>query len=162
MPIGFIPNDVIVGDSAAFIPTANLFMFGVMVSTMHMAWIKAVCGRIKSDFRYSNGIVYNNFPWPQAPTEKQVKAVETGAQRVLDVRASFVGSSLADLYDPLTMPPALVKAHQDLDRAVDQCYRSAAFLNEARRIEFLFELYEQYTAPLMAGLDAKKKKKAPK
>lgn len=78
---------------------------------------------------------------------------------MLDVRASFVGSSLADLYDPLTMPPALVKAHQDLDRAVDGCYRLAAFLNEARRIEFLFELYEQYTAPLMAAAAGTKKKK---
>lgn len=104
-------------------------------------------------------IVYNNFPWPQLPVEKQVKAVETAAQQVLDVRASFVGSSLADLYDPLTMPPALVKAHQDLDRAVNQCYRPAAFLNEARRIEFLFELYEQYIAPLMAAAGTGKKKK---
>lgn len=78
---------------------------------------------------------------------------------MLDVRASFVGSSLADLYDPLTMPPALVKAHQDLDRAVDGCYRLAAFLNEARRIKFLFELYEQYTAPLMATAAGTKKKK---
>ncbi len=132
-----------------------------------MTWVRYVCGRLKSDYRYSKDNVYNNFPWPQAPAEKQVKAVETAAQRVLDVRASFVGSSLADLYDPLTMPPALVKAHQDLDRAVDLCYRPQAFPNEARRIEYLFELYEQYTAPLMAaagiesdGRSRKKKKKA--
>ncbi len=161
MPIGFLDKNVIVADSATFIPNATLFMFGVMVSSMHMAWVKSVCGRIKSDFRYSNDIVYNNYPWPQALAEKQVKAVETAAQRVLDVRASFVGSTLADLYDPLTMPPALVIAHQDLDRAVDLCYRPQAFPSETRRIEYLFELYEQYTAPLMAaaGIEGKKKRK---
>lgn len=160
LPIGFLGKEVIVADSATFIPNANLFTFGVMVSSMHMAWVKSVCGRIKSDFRYSNDIVYNNFPWPTSPTEKQVKDVEAAAQKVLDVRASFVGSSLADLYDPLTMPPALVKAHQDLDRAVDQCYRKQALANETRRIEYLFELYEQYTAPLVAAAGAKPKRRS--
>ncbi len=159
IPIGFLNKDVIASDLARTVDGANLFMFGVLTSEMHMTWVRYICGRLKSDYRYSNSIVYNNFPWPQSPTEKQVTAVETAAQRVLDVRASFVGSSLADLYDPLTMPPALVKAHQDLDRAVDLCYRPAAFLNETRRIEFLFELYEQYTAPLMAAASVGRKKK---
>lgn len=162
IPIAFMTSDVIASNTIQLVPEATLYQFGVMVSIMHMTWTKYVCGRLKSDFRYSNSVVYNNFPWPQVPAEKQVKLVESAAQRVLDVRTSFAGSSLADLYDPLTMPPALVKAHQDLDRAVDLCYRPQAFPNEARRIEYLFELYEQYTAPLMAaaGIEGKKKKKA--
>ncbi|GAB3641654.1 DNA methyltransferase [Spirosoma arcticum] len=159
IPFGFLQPDTLASNKLRLLPNATLYQFGVLTSVMHMSWTRYVCGRMKSDYSYSIHIVYNNFPWPQSPTEKQVKVVETGAQRVLDVRASFVGSSLADLYDPLTMPPALVKAHQDLDRAVDQCYRPAAFLNEARRIEFLFELYEQYTAPLMAAAESGRKKK---
>ncbi|MEJ7673587.1 MAG: type IIL restriction-modification enzyme MmeI [Chitinophagaceae bacterium] len=100
-------------------------------------------------------LVYNNFPWPENPNEKQIKTVEEAAQNVLDVRAKFPESSLADLYDPNTMPPELVKAHQALDKAVDLCYRSQPFINETKRIEFLFELYDKYTA----GLFVKEKKK---
>lgn len=160
IPVAFVSSDVIASNKIQMVPYATLWHFGIITSMMHMTWMKYTCGRMKSDYSYSNTVVYNNFCWPQAPAEKQVKLVESAAQRVLDVRASFVGSSLADLYDPLTMPPALVKAHQDLDRAVDLCYRPQAFPNEARRIEYLFELYEQYTAPLMAaaGIEGKKKK----
>ncbi|HTO35958.1 MAG TPA: type IIL restriction-modification enzyme MmeI, partial [Flavobacterium sp.] len=122
---------------------------GVLMSEMHMAWVKYTCGRLKSDFRYSNTIVYNNYPWPKDPSEKNKLNVEEKAQNVLDVRAEFPDSSLADLYDPLTMPPKLVKAHQALDRAVDLCYRPQAFTNENARIEYLFDLYNQYTAPLL-------------
>ena len=125
---------------------------------MHLVWVRNICGRIKSDFRYSNDIVYNNFPWPENPTAKQRSTVEKAAQNVLDVRKGFGGSSLADLYDPLTMPPRLVKAHQELDKAVDLCYRSQPFVSETKRIEFLFELYEKYTA----GLFVKEKKKVVK
>ena len=121
---------------------------------MHMAWVKYTCGRLKSDFRYSNSLVYNNFPWPENPTDKQKETVEKAAQVVLDVRLQFSGSSLADLYDPNTMPPVLVKAHQALDKAVDQCYRSQPFTSEAKRIEYLFELYDKYTS----GLFVKEKK----
>lgn len=162
IPIGYLIPPVVCSDKLRIFPNAGLYDFGVLTSMMHMAWTKTITGRLKSDFQYSVLNVYNNFPWPQALTEKQIKTVETAAQRVLDVRVSFVGSSLADLYDPLTMPPTLVKAHHDLDRAVDQCYRPQAFPNEARRIEYLFELYEQYTAPLMAaaGIEGKKKRKA--
>lgn len=117
-----------------------------------MAWVKYTCGRIKSDFRYSNTIVYNNYPWPKGPSEKNKKSVEEKAQKVLAVRASFPESSLADLYDPLTMPPALVKAHQALDKAVDLCYRPQPFPNETGRIEFLFSLYNEYTMPLLGKL----------
>ena len=125
---------------------------------MHMAWVNYVCGRLEGRYRYSNTIVYNNYPWPQQPTEKLAKAVEVAAQTVLDVRASFVGNTLADLYDPLTMPPALVKAHATLDRAVDACYRPQAFANDVKRMEFLFALYEQYTVPLLGAVGKKKKR----
>jgi hypothetical protein len=119
-----------------------------------MAWVKTTCGRLKSDFRYSKDIVYNNYPWLENPSEKQIKTIEEKAQTVLDVRAYFPNSSLADLYNPLTMPPALVKAHNELDKAVDAAYSKQAFTSEAKRMEFLFELYEKYTA----GLFVKEKK----
>jgi hypothetical protein len=103
---------------------------------------------LKSDFQYSVLTVYNNYPWPESPSDKQKQAVEDAAQAVLDARSQFPDSSLADLYDPNTMPPVLVKAHQQLDKAVDLCYRPQPFLSEAKRIEYLFELYEKYTAGL--------------
>ena len=115
---------------------------------MHMAWVKHVCGRLKSDFRYSNTIVYNNYPWPENPSEKQTAAIETAAQKVLDVRAEYPNSSLADLYDPLSMPVNLQKAHNELDKAVDHAYRPQPFTSEAKRLEFLFELYERYVGKL--------------
>jgi hypothetical protein len=113
---------------------------------------------LKSDYRYSKDIVYNNFPWPESPSDKQIKAIESAAQKVLDARAEFPDSSLADLYDPLAMPPALVKAHADLDRAVDAAYRPASFPSEGSRMEFLFALYEKYNAELFSV--AKRKKSA--
>jgi hypothetical protein len=113
-----------------------------------MAWVSTVCGRLESRYRYSKDIVYNNYPWPESPSDKQVKAVEAAAQKVLDARLEFPNSSLADLYDPLTMPPALVKAHNELDKAVDLAYRPQPFTSEANRMVFLFELYEKYTADL--------------
>jgi hypothetical protein len=107
-----------------------------------------ICGRLESRIRYTKDIVYNNFPWPENPTEKQKEIIEAAAQKVLDVRAEFPGSSLADLYSPLTMPPALVKAHNELDKAVDLAYRQQPFTSETKRIEYLFELYDKYTAGL--------------
>ena len=136
-------------------PNATAFSFGILQSDMHMSWMRHVCGRMKSDYIYSNTIVYNNYPWPESPTDKQKEVVEKAAQAVLDARAQFPESSLADLYDPNTMPPLLVKAHQALDKAVDLCYRPQPFVSETKRIEFLFELYDKYTA----GLFAKEKKK---
>ncbi len=130
------------------IPDATLYHFGILNSTMHKAWMRTAVGRLESRYRYSVNIVYNNFPWPDEPTDKQRAAVEAAAQAVLDARAQFPQSSLADLYDPLTMPPALVKAHQALDRAVDACYRKAAFTSDAQRVEFLFERYQQLTSLL--------------
>lgn len=158
IPMGFFDKNSIVSDTCMSIPNGTLYNFGVLTSTIHMTWVKHICGRLKSDFRYSKDIVYNNFPWPLNPTEKQIQAIETAAQKVLDARALFPNSSLADLYDPLTMPPALVKAHNELDKAVDLAYRSQPFPSEAKRMEFLFELYEQYTADLFTKEKTKKKK----
>ncbi len=151
IPFGYFTSNDIVADSCNSISNISFFHFGVISSIMHMVWVKYTCGRIKSDFRYSNDIVYNNYPWPENPSEKNVQAVEAAAQAVLDARLQFPDSSLADLYDPNTMPPVLVKAHHALDKAVDLCYRPQAFQSEAKRIEFLFELYDKYTAGLFAG-----------
>jgi len=145
IPIGIMSSNAIASNLCLIIPNANVFHFGVLTSIMHMTWVKYVCGRLKSDYRYSGSIVYNNFPWPENPEEKNIKEVEEKAQTVLDVRNEFSGSSLADLYDPLTMPPKLVKAHNQLDKAVDRCYRSQPFVSDMNRMEFLFELYEKYT-----------------
>lgn len=155
IPIGFFDKSYIIADSCNSIPKAGLYHFGIISSTMHMNWVGLICGRIKSDYRYSNDIVYNNYPWPENPTEKQIKIIEKAAQKVLDTRALFPESSLADLYNPLTMPPELVQAHQELDKAVDLCYRPQPFINDTKRIEFLFELYDKYTS----GMFAREKKK---
>jgi len=155
VPIAYLTKDFIISDKTFVVPHTKPFHFGIITSMMHMTWMRYTCGRLESRYSYSNTIVYNNFPWPLNPTEKQKQAVEKAAQEVLDARAQFPNSSLADLYDPNTMPPALVKAHQALDKAVDRCYRPQDFPNETKRIEFLFELYDQYTA----GLFAKEKKK---
>ena len=148
IPFGLFGSNVKVHDSCMCIADATKFHFGVLQSSMHMTWVRYTCGRIKSDYRYSKDVVYNNYPWPEAPTDKQKQAVEVAAQVVLNVRAQFPESSLADLYDPNTMPPVLVKAHQQLDKAVDLCYRHQPFTTEAKRIEYLFELYEKYTGGL--------------
>ena len=158
IPIGYVPKDVIASNAVYLIPAADRFVFGVLCSKMHMAWVKSICGRLKSDYRYSGSIVYNTYPFPLTPTDAQKKKVEEAAQGVLDARAKYPGSSLADLYDPVTMPPDLVRAHQALDKAVDLCYRPQAFPNELGRIEFLFGLYEQYTAPMFGGEGKKGKK----
>lgn len=127
---------------------------------MHMAWVRQVCGRLKSDYRYSKDIVYNNYPWPESVTDKQRTAVEKAAQAVLDARKEFPNATLADLYDPLLMPPVLVKAHAALDRAVDKCYRLEPFTSERQRVEYLFALYEKLTAPLLPVDPKKKSRKA--
>ena len=157
IPLGFLTPDFIASDSCLAIDSASLYHLGILHSLMHMAWVKATCGRIKSDFRYSNEIVYNNFPFPETLTDKQIQTIETAARKVLDTRAEFSSNSLADLYDPITMPPSLVKAHQELDKAVDLAYRPQPFTTEAKRLEFLFELYEKYTADLFTKNKAKKR-----
>ena len=159
IPMGFFDKNSIVSDTCMSIPNGTIYHFGVLMSAMHMSWVKTTCGRLESRYRYSKDIVYNNYPWPENPTEKQVQLIEEKAQHVLDVRASFPDSSLADLYNPLTMPPALVKAHNELDKAVDAAYSKQNFSTEAKRMEFLFELYEKYTADLFAKEKPKKNKK---
>ena len=160
IPFAYVEPEFIINNTASFIPDASLYLFGILESKMHMAWMSYVCGRMKSDFIYSNKIVYNNYPWPENVNEKQIKAVEKAVEGVLSARKEFPTYSLADLYDPLTMPPVLVKAHQELDKAVDLCYRPQPFINAAKRIEFLFELYEKYTADLFTKEKPKKEKKA--
>lgn len=160
VPFAYFEPDVIIGDSCTAIPDATLFHFGVISSVMHMAWLRVVCGRIKSDFRYSNKLVYNNFPWPQQVSTDQRAAVETAAQAVLKARSQFPDSTLADLYDPVSTPAELVTAHTALDRAVDRCYRPEAFPSDRARVEHLFALYEQLTAPLIPA--AAKPKRTPR
>lgn len=144
IPIGFLNKSIIPLDPHFVIDKATLYDFGILTSKFHMVWVDYVCGRLKSDYRYSNSIVYNNYPFPKNVSEKQKKAVEEKAQNVLNIRSQFSDCSLADLYDPLSMPPNLKKAHQELDKAVDNCYGSKLFKNDKERIEFLFGLYEEY------------------
>ena len=211
-----MPPEVIASNLCLIVPDATLYHFGILTSTMHMAWVRYTCGRLESRYRYSAGIVYNNFPWPQIPLNPPFSKGDAGqvphfgkgglggisaaAQAVLDARAQYMfpspasgitsdlaavvsqpsrmasssirggrgegervsaanSASLADLYDPLTMPPALVKAHQALDRAVDACYRKAAFTSDAQRVEFLFERYQQLTRLLPVEATKPKRRK---
>lgn len=158
IPIGFITPDVLASNLVNIIPHATVFHFGVLTSTMHMAWVRQVCGRLKSDYRYSAKLVYNNYPWPMDATMAQKAKVEECAKKVLAVRQDYLdkGSTLADLYDPLYMPAPLLKAHQALDRAVDRCYRSEKFTSERERVEYLFQCYETLTSPLAPSAPAKK------
>jgi len=159
IPIAYLTKDFIVSDKTFVVPDTTNYHFGILTSLMHNTWMRYTCGRLESRYSYSNTIVYNNFPWPENPTDKQKETVEKAAQAVLDARADFPESSLADLYDPNTMPPALVKAHQTLDKAVDLCYRQQPFPNETKRIEYLFELYDKYTAGLFVKEKKPRKKK---
>ncbi|MFI3331755.1 MAG: type IIL restriction-modification enzyme MmeI, partial [Rikenellaceae bacterium] len=156
IPMSLFDTKSIANNSCMVIPNGSLYHFGMLMSSLNMAWVNSVCGRLESRLRYSKDIVYNNFPWAENPTEKQIAKIEECAQAVLDARQVFEGSSLADLYDPITMPPALVKAHNALDRAVDAAYRSTPFTTATSRIEFLFDLYEKYNATLFP--ECKKKK----
>jgi type I restriction-modification system DNA methylase subunit len=167
IPIGYLDNEVICGDKIFFVDDASLFTFGVLTSTMHNAWMRQTCGRLESRYSYSNTIVYNNYPWPgfagEPLSDKHRNAIEQAAQSVLDARAQFADASLADLYDPLTMPPALLKAHQKLDAAVDAAYQPSGgkktYASDAERVAFLFELYQRITS-LLPAKAAKKTRKA--
>ena len=143
IPMDFLGPEVICTNAVQIIPDATLYHFGVLTSTMHMAWTRTVCGRLKSDYRYSNKLVYNNFPWPET-TEAQQEKIAALAQGVLDARALYPECSLADLYDPLTMPPELVTAHRKLDAAVEKAY-GRSFADDAERVAFLFDKYRELT-----------------
>ena len=151
IPIGFLTPDIIASNAATIVPNASLYHFGILTSNVHMAWMRTVCGRLKSDYRYSNAIVYNNFPWP-TPTEQQTQKIKETAQAVLDARALYPDSSLADLYDELTMPPELRKAHQANDRAVMDAYGfikgTAARTSESACVAELMKLYQQKVSEL--------------
>lgn len=157
VPIGFMQPDTLSSNLVKIIPNATLYHFGILTSTMHNAWMRTVCGRLKSDYRYSAGIVYNNFPWPE-PTDKQIQTIEAAAQIVLDARSQFPDATLADLYDPLSMPPELVRAHQSLDRAVDAAYGKKNFASEAERVAFLFVRYRTIIS-LLPTITTKKLRK---
>jgi hypothetical protein len=152
IPMAMVPADVIASNACSQVHSGDPYVFGVLQSTMHMAWLRTVCGRIKSDFRYSNEIVYNNFPWPAAPTGPQVEAVRQAAQAVVAARAAHPGATLADLYDDDVMPVDLQQAHTVLDRAVDACYRRAPFDSELTRVTFLFGLYSALKQAVQASL----------
>ena len=157
IPFGYFGPESIVHNSCSFVPNASLFHFGVLSSAMHMAWVKQLCGRIKSDYRYSTRLVYNNFPWPTGVTEKRIHAVQTAATHVLMARGLYPDSSPADLYDPNTMPLELSKAHAELDRAVDKCYRSETFHGDRQRMEYLLWRYREITEPMAVSMEPKKR-----
>ncbi|HEX4859425.1 MAG TPA: DNA methyltransferase, partial [Usitatibacteraceae bacterium] len=160
IPIGRSTPDLISSNKIYVVPSDSLELFGTLQSTMHMAWMRITAGRLKSDYQYSATMVYNTFPWPVDATDAQRAAIEAAAQGVLDARAQFPDASLADLYDPLTMPPALVKAHQALDRAVDAAYVPSggkkSWASDAERVAFLFELYQRLTSLLPGAGPARK------
>ena len=145
IPMGYLGSDTIPGNTLFIIENASLYHFGVLTSNVHMAWMKTVGARMKSDYRYSKDIVYNNFPWPN-PTDAQKAAIEKTAQAILDARALYPDSSLADLYDELAMPPELRKAHQDNDRAVMDAYGFVkghpARTSESQCVAELMKLYQ--------------------
>lgn len=143
--MGFLPPEVIASDLVFLIPNATRYNFGVLTSNVHMAWMRAVCGRLKSDYRYAKDIVYNNFPWP-TPTEEQKAKIEQTAQAILDARTLYPDCSLADLYDEVTMPPELRKAHQANDKAVMQAYGFWGKLNtETACVAELMKMYQKLT-----------------
>ncbi len=146
VPMGFMSPNVMASDLVFLIPDATLYHFGILESNVHMAWMRAVCGRMKSDYRYSKDVVYNNFPWPE-PTESQRAKIEQTAQAILDARALYPDSSLADLYDEIVMPPELRKAHQANDRAVMEAYgwKASSQFTESKCVAELFKLYQALT-----------------
>ena len=142
IPIGFFDSSFISSNANFILPNASLYHFGILTSQIHMAWMRVVAGRLKSDYRYSKDVVYNNFPFPNANKAEQ-EAIAQKANAVLEARSKYSESSLASLYDPLTMPKELTLAHKALDLAVDKLYRKTKFKDNAERVAFLFEMYEE-------------------
>ena len=146
VPMGFMSPNVLASDLVFLVPDATLYHFGILESNVHMAWMRAVCGRLETRYRYSKDVVYNNFPWP-TPTEEQKAKIEQTAQAILDARALYPDSSLADLYDEITMPIELRKAHQQNDRAVMQAYGFPvkSTFTESQCVAELFKRYQELT-----------------
>ena len=145
IPLGFMKKDQIVGNSCFSLPSATLYHFGVMMSRMHMAWVKYTCGRLESRYRYSKDIVYNNFPWPVC-SAKLTEAIKAAAQMILDARSEHPAASPSDLYDPVAMPVELAKAHARLDKAVEKAYGLSGVVGDSERVKHLFELYQTAVA----------------
>ncbi|MBR1761549.1 MAG: hypothetical protein IJ741_10295 [Schwartzia sp.] len=144
IPMDFLSPKIISTDANSIIPNATLYHFGILMSNVHMAWVRVVCGRLEMRYRYSNDIVYNNFPWP-APTDAQKQTIEQTAKAILDARAKYPDASLADLYDETAMPPELRKAHQANDRAVMAAYHFDTKISEAECVARLMEMYRGLT-----------------
>ena len=161
IPIGWLTPEVIANQKLRILPDATLAHFALLTSAMHMAWMRVVTGRMKSDYMYSVGVVYNTFPTPPGfkSENASLSALEPLAQAVLDARAAHPDATLADLYDPDLMPPNLRRAHHALDRAIDRLYRRARFTSECERVEYLFALYERLQAPLTAEAAGKGKRR---
>jgi hypothetical protein len=156
IPIGHLPATTIAANDLQIIPGSDEYTFGVLSSAMHMAWVRVTAGRLKSDYRYSAKCTYNTFPWP-SPDAKQREAVAKAAKSVLDARALHPEATLADLYDPLTMPPELSAAHRALDKAVDAAYGKKGFAKESDRVAFLFQEYQRITSLLPQAKSKRKK-----
>ena len=148
VPMGYLGSDVICSNASFMLPNASLYHFSVLNSSMHNSWMRAVCGRLESRYRYSNTIVYNNFAWPSDLTDEAKEELEKTGQAILDARALHPNSSLASLYDPLTMPLELVKAHQANNKAVDKAYGYTGGDDDASRVAYLFKLYSKATSLL--------------
>lgn len=157
IPIGFFDDSTICGDANLMVPSATLYDFSILTSKMSMAWVKTVCGRIKSDFRYSNTVVYNNFPWPLSPSKDLEDRCSKSASSILKARSNYSNSNLASLYDPLTMPLDLRESHDANDKAVDRAYGYKGKDDDASRVSFLFKLYEEQTS-LLSSTQSKKKR----
>ena len=158
IPIGYFDENYIVSDTCISIPNGNLYHFGILTSGIHMTWVKTVCGRLKSDFRYSKEIVYNNFPWPENPCQEVMQHIEQVARKILDIRNHYSNNSLADLYSQ-NMPNDLAKAHKELDEIVEKAYCKNSFPDEEAKIEFLFNLYEKYNNSVSSSLKNKPRKR---
>lgn len=148
VPIGYVPSEVVSSDAVQLVPNATFYEFGVLTSVVHNAWMRIVCGRLKSDYRYSNEIVYNNFPWPSVEAQDFASLqarIEQTAQDILDTRAKYPNSSLADLYDDTFMPVELRKAHEFNDKAVMKAYGFDPNLSENEIVAALFKMYKKLT-----------------
>lgn len=142
IPLGFIDETTIISDLASSIPYDSNHTFAIISSRMHMTWVRAVAGRLKTDYRYSSALCYNTFPFPEI-TQAQKTTLEDHVFKVLDAREHHPEKTMAELYDPDKMPEGLRQAHHEMDLAVEQCYRSRPFKSDEERLEYLFRLYEE-------------------
>ena len=158
IPMGWLDTSYVANQKLRILPDANIHEFSILTSAIHMAWMRTVTGRMKSDYMYSVGVVYNTFPWPDLTDAAKATLTKTG-QAILDARAAWPEATLADLYDPDSMPANLRKAHIANDKAVDKLYRKKPFESERERVEHLFMLYEKLQSPILAAAKPKPRKR---